>query len=465
MKSTPISLAFRFLSNNGMLLVLFALCGYYSIVTYDEQFPTGPDAARRLATQIVSSVGVDAKIVVVTRSNASDIEFADAVVAELKKSGASVVETVKGEPVDARKVLVKLNDSELEIDVLACTKMTASWGVFDDLSADFPNLGPAKIMQPTSYYWPTFLKGDNLLNIANQIAVTAIIAIGMTVVIITAGIDLSVGSLVALSAVIATLVIREWFDGAEASTVEMILACAVALLVSTLVGLFTGVMVTGFSIPPFIVTLAMMLVARGVAYILAEGQSVYEVPETFTWLGRHQWEINIGSSEIAIPIAVVLMLSLYFVAHIMMSTMTLGRYIYAVGGNPEAARLSGVPVPIVLLFAYTACGFFSGLGGVVTASTLKSGSPTYGFMYELYVIAAVVVGGTSLSGGEGKISGTLIGAFIIAVIRNGMNLTNVESYTQNVVLGLIILAAAMLDMMKRQGATLPAFAFIRRLVK
>jgi ribose transport system permease protein len=128
-----------------------------------------------------------------------------------------------------------------------------------------------------------------------------------------------------------------------------------------------------------------------------------------------------------------------------MSRTTLGRYLYAVGGNREAAHLSGVPVDRVLFFAYVACAVLAGLGGVIMASQLKSGSPTYGGMYELYVIAAVVVGGTSLRGGEGSMLGTLVGAFIIAVIQNGMNLTNVESYTQKVVLGLVILGAVLLD--------------------
>jgi ribose transport system permease protein len=139
------------------------------------------------------------------------------------------------------------------------------------------------------------------------------------------------------------------------------------------------------------------------------------------------------------------MLLLYGLAHILMSRTTLGRYLYAVGGNREAAHLSGVPVDRVLLFAYVACAVLAGLGGVIMASQLKSGSPTYGGMYELYVIAAVVVGGTSLRGGEGSMLGTLVGAFIIAVIQNGMNLTNVESYTQKVVLGLVILGAVLLD--------------------
>jgi len=134
----------------------------------------------------------------------------------------------------------------------------------------------------------------------------------------------------------------------------------------------------------------------------------------------------------------------------MMSRTVLGRYIYAVGGNREAARLSGVPVQGVLMFAYLACGALAGLGGVIMASQLKSGSPTYGQMYELYVIAAVVVGGTSLSGGEGNMFGTLIGAFTIAVIQNGMNLCGIESYTQKVVLGAVILLAVLFDMLKKR---------------
>jgi len=154
---------------------------------------------------------------------------------------------------------------------------------------------------------------------------------------------------------------------------------------------------------------------------------------------------------LGVPYAVLLMAALYLFAHLLMSRTTLGRYIYAVGGNAEAARLAGVRVKGVLLFVYVTCGMLAGLGGVIMASQLKSGAPTYGLMYELYVIAAVVVGGTSLSGGEGRILGTLIGAFIIAVIQNGMNLTDVESYTQKSVLGLVILGAVLLDRLRHHG--------------
>ncbi len=257
------------------------------------------------------------------------------------------------------------------------------------------------------------------------------------------GIDLSSGSLIALAAVTATWLIREVAGAEKASAFGTAASCAAAIGACALVGCFSGLMVTWFNIPAFIATLAMMLVASGLAFTIAEGQSIYQVPDSFVRLGR--------GAGLGLPNPVLLMLLLYFAAHLLMTRTPLGRYIYAVGGNPEAARLSGVPVRRVLLFAYTLCGALAGLGGVVLASQLKSGSPTFGQMYELYVIAAVVVGGTSLSGGEGKVLGTLIGALIIAVIQNGMNLTQVENYTQKVVLGLVILGAVLVDRIKRRG--------------
>jgi ribose transport system permease protein len=160
------------------------------------------------------------------------------------------------------------------------------------------------------------------------------------------------------------------------------------------------------------------------------------------WLGR--------GADLALPNAVVLTILLYAAAWVVMSRTRLGRYIYAVGGNAQAARLSGVRVERILLVVYTVCGALAGLGGIVTASLLKSGDPKFGYLAELYVIAAVVVGGTSLSGGEGKILGTLIGALFIAVIENGMNLTNIDPFTQMIVLGVVILAAVLLDTLKKR---------------
>lgn len=434
----------RFLADYGMLLVLLLLAMAFSVLTWNRQQPTGAAAARQLAAELQQEHGSGGNVLIATATHADEEAFAQALREELQSKGLTVVATVTGEPRAARAALVKLDKEGTRLDLIACTPTTAGWLVFADLATDFPRLANARLVTARAYSWPDFLKADNLLNIANQIAVIAILAVGMTMVIIAGGIDLSVGSLIALAAVLAALLIRDRFGGVSATPAGMTLACLAAMLVCGGVGLFSGLMVTVCAIPPFIVTLAMMLVASGLAYILAEGQSVYQIPESFVWLGR-------GSDVGPLPNAVLLMLLLYILAHILMSRTTLGRYLYAVGGNREAARLSGVPVRRVLLFAYTASGLLAGLGGIVMASQLKSGSPTYGQMYELYVIAAVVVGGTSLAGGEGRMFGTLIGAFIIAVIQNGMNLTNVESYTQKVVLGLVILGAVLLDRLKHRG--------------
>jgi ribose transport system permease protein len=433
----------RFLADYGMIVVLLLLCAFFSVVTYSEQSPTGETAAQQVLVAIQEQLGKSSRVVIAASDQPDDAAFAGKLERDLFASGAQVLAVVKGEPKDAREALQKIIAAGGKLDAVACTKVTGAWLVFSDLRTDFPALGEPRVVTPRTYRWPNFLKSENLLNIANQIAVIAIVAIGMTMVIITGGIDLSVGSLLALSAVLAAMFIRDWAGGVEASLIGMTLACGAAILLCGIVGAFSGGMITRFGIPPFIVTLAIMLVGSGLAYILAKGQSIYQIPDSFIWLGR-------GADFLDLPNAVVLMLVLYVLAHVLMSRMKLGRYLYAVGGNREAARLSGVPVQRVLMFAYVASGLLAGLGGVIMASQLKSGSATYGNMYELYVIAAVVVGGTSLSGGEGKMLGTLTGAFTIAVIQNGMNLTNVESYTQKVVLGLVILGAVLLDKLRQR---------------
>lgn len=407
-----------------MVFVLLALCAWFSWVTMADQHPMGAAAGERLAREIRPP----ARVLVVARDTPEDAAFVGALERGLR---GQVVASVRGQPVDARKALEQHRGS---IEVIACNNVTAKWAVFD---------GSIPVVQPRSYRWPNFLKRENLLNIANQIAVIAIVAIGMTMVIITRGIDLSVGSLIALAAVATTLLIRDRAGGEQASVGAMTLCGAGGIALCGLIGFLSGVLVTFFAVPAFIATLGTMLVASGLAFIVAKGQSIYQVPDAFIWLGR--------GDAFGVPNAVWLMAALYALAHILMTHTALGRYIYAAGGNPEAARFSGVPVRRVLLFVYTVSGALAGLGGVIMASQLKSGSPTYGLMYELFVIAAAVVGGASLAGGEGKILGTLIGAFIIAVIQNGMNLTGVESYTQKVVLGLVILGAVLLDILKKRG--------------
>jgi ribose transport system permease protein len=286
------------------------------------------------------------------------------------------------------------------------------------------------------------LKQSNLLNIADQTAIYAIIAIGMTMVIITAGIDLSVGSLMALASVTTALVLRDFGQGADSGIATVVLALAAGMGICAAAGLFNGLMITAFGIPSFIVTLAMMLMASGLAFRLAGGESISGLPPAVRWIGSER--------TIGVPNSVWLMLALYVVAHIVMSRMVFGRYVYAIGGNTEAARLSGVPVKRIQLSVFTICGALAGLGGIVLMSRLGAGDPKFGKEYELDVIAAVVVGGTSLMGGRGKILGTLIGAFIIAVIKNGMNLTNVGTFDQKIVLGAVLLGAVLLDTLKRR---------------
>lgn len=428
----------RFFSDYGMLVVLLLLVVFFSVVTYEKRKPVGAEAAASVVDQIASDVGPSARVLVVARASDEDTAFASKFEELWKAKGGTLVGKVVGEPRDIRLAMEQLSGAPVE--VVATTERNA-W-IVGKIQPLVGGLGNARLFLPKSYNWPVFLRADNLINVANQIVVIAIIAIGMTMVIITGGIDLSVGSLIALSAVTTSTLIAR-MGGAEASVGAMLAGAAAGILLCGVVGLFSGAMVAKFRMPPFIATLGMMLVASGVAYIVSGGESIYQIPDGFVWLGR-------GAALFGIPNAVVLMVLLYVVAYVVMSRMTLGRYVYAVGGNEEAARLSGVGVAWVLLFVYAISGIMAGLGGVVLASQLKSGAPTYGLLYELYVIAAVVLGGTSLAGGQGKIVGSLIGALIIGVIQNGMNLTGVESYTQKVVLGLVILGAVLLDMLRRR---------------
>ena len=426
------------MSDYGMGVVLLLLCAFFSAATYTEQSSAGPAAI----SEVTSALRSGERVLIIGSETQEDATFAAELAQRAKAAGESVEGTVLGAPQAARRALETAAGAE-KVEVIACSQLAGRWLVFEDIARDFPGLQKVRVVKPKRSHFPNFLKTDNLLNIANQIAVIAIVAIGMTMVITAGGIDLSVGSLIALSAVLTSTLIRDYGGGTEAGTGALLACSVVALVCCAGIGGFSGLMVTRFDIPPFIVTLGMMLVTSGLAYLLAEGQSISAMPDAFVWLGR-------GADLAGLPNAGVVMFGLYVVAHIVMTHMPLGRHIYAAGGNREAAVISGIPVRWVLWITYVASGLLAGLGGVIITSQLKSGSPTYGTMYELYVIAAVVVGGTSLSGGKGRMFGTLIGAFTIAVIQNGMNLTNVESYTQKVVLGLVILAAVLLDKLRNR---------------
>ena len=429
-----------FIRDYGMVFVLLLLGGLFSLLTLKAQHQTGEDAGRQVADSIIARSGPQARVLIVTRDTAEDLLFSAAAAKQLERVGAKVLASVNGTATDARQAIEGILAQSGEIDAIAANDVTSKWTVYDR----YPSVGSAKCVVPASYTWPDFLKVSNLLGVANQTAIYALIAIGMTMVIITGGIDLSVGSLVALSSVTAAILIRDVAGGSQASVLAVIVAGVAGIGCCALAGAFNGFMVTAFQIPPFIVSLGMMMMASGLSFRLSAGRSIPELPNSFFWLGRG---VTLG-----IPHPILLMILLYAIAHVVMSRTVFGRYVYAIGGNPEAARLSGVPVKRILLLVYTLCGALAGLGGIVLTSQLSAGDPKFGLMYEREVIAAVVVGGTSLMGGRGKVFGTLIGAFIIAVIKNGMNLTDVDPFNQKIVLGAVLMVAVLLDTLKRRGA-------------
>ena len=283
---------------------------------------------------------------------------------------------------------------------------------------------------------PHFLTVSNLLNVAQQATIIAIIAVGMTFVIITGGIDLSVGSVLAFAGVVMANALQ--------SGVPLPLALLIGLGVGLLSGVINGLLITIGRLPPFIATLGMMSVARGAALMFTEGRPISGFSEGFR---------SIATGEILrIPAPVVIMIVVYLIAHFVLKRTKLGRYTYAIGGNEEAALLSGINVRLNKTLVYGIAGLLSGLAAILLTARLNSAQPIAGMNYELDAIAATVIGGTSLLGGEGTVSGTLIGALIMAVLRNGLNLLSVSSFFQQVVIGSVIIFAVLIDMaLKRRG--------------
>jgi ribose transport system permease protein len=285
-----------------------------------------------------------------------------------------------------------------------------------------------------SFASPVFLTFNNLFNIVAETTVTAVIAVGMTFVIVTAGIDLSVGSIAALAGVLGVILILHGMYWP--------LAVVVGALIGGVVGLVNGLLITVARLSPFITTLGMMSVARGVLYIVTGAVAVYGVPDEFGLLGQG----ILGS----IPIPLIILVAVAVVAHIILSRTRLGRYTYAIGSNIEAARLSGIPIGRYLTVIYVLQGLLAGFAGMIASSRVTSGQPNFGVGLELDVIAAVVVGGASLFGGQGTIIGTLIGAFLIAIIRNGSVLLGINIFYQNVIIGLVIWVAVFWDQFRRR---------------
>ncbi len=280
---------------------------------------------------------------------------------------------------------------------------------------------------------PRFLSLRNAANILTEVSIYGIIAIGMTFVILTAGVDLAVGSLLAFASIAAAWVVQHMAPGLP--------QWPVAILVASLIGLFAGYIhgksVTALKVPAFIVTLGGMTVWRGATLILNDGGPIAGFDDGYRWWGT--------GSLLGVPVPVIIFALVALIGHVVLRHMRYGRQVYAVGGNAEAARLAGVDVKAVIISVYVIVGVLAGLSGFLLSARLGSAEAVAGTNYELRVIASVVIGGASLSGGQGSIRGTLIGTLLIGVLSNGLVIMHVSSYFQQVVIGLIIVAAVAFD--------------------
>lgn len=277
---------------------------------------------------------------------------------------------------------------------------------------------------------PKFLTVPNLRIILTQVSINALLAFGVTFVIITGGIDLSLGSVVAVVSVMTATFARP-------DTYPVIVPIVIGLLTGAAFGLFNGTIITKSKVPPFIVTLGTMTIARGLALIISNGRPISNLSDSFNFIG--------GGQLLGIPFPIIVLLIAFVICHLLLTKTIWGRYIYAIGGNETAAKASGINVSKIKMLVYILCGVLTALGGILLTSRITTGQPNAGQGFELDAIAAAIIGGTSTAGGKGTITGTLIGALIIGVISNGLDLLNVSSYYQQLAMGLIIIAAVIFD--------------------
>jgi ribose transport system permease protein len=280
-----------------------------------------------------------------------------------------------------------------------------------------------------SFLTPAFLTVNNILNVLRQVSVISILAAGETFVILTGGIDLSVGSMLGLCGVMLA--------GTLNRTGSPLLAVLAGLSLGALMGLTNGVLVSKGKLPPFCATLGMMAIARGLAFVYTQGRPISGFPQSFRFFGTGY----LGS----IPVPIIIALAVFTFAYYVLSQTVFGRYVYSLGSNETATRMSGIKTDYYKTWVYLVSGILAGLAAIVFTARINSGHPAAGEGYELDAIAAVVIGGTSLSGGEGTIIGTFIGALIMGVIRNGLNLVNVDPFWQQVVIGAVIIFAVLAD--------------------
>lgn len=287
-----------------------------------------------------------------------------------------------------------------------------------------------------SFITPRFLTVQNLMIIVTQVSINALLAFGVTFVIITGGIDLSIGSMVAVAGVVAATF-------AHPDTYPVVVPVVIGLLAGLLFGAFNGLVITRSKVPPFIVTLGTMTIGRGMALILSKGRPVSNLSDSFNFIG--------GGKILGVPTLIIILIVVFIICSVILHKTVIGRYMYAVGGNEQAARASGIQLSTVKMIVYTLCGGLAALAGILLTSRITTGQPNAGTGFELDAIAAAIIGGTSTSGGTGTMTGTLIGALLIGVISNGLDLLNVTSYYQQVVMGTIIIGAVVLDSINRPG--------------
>jgi ribose transport system permease protein len=284
---------------------------------------------------------------------------------------------------------------------------------------------------------PYFLTANNLASVARQTAVFNTMALGMTIVIVSGGIDLSVGSILGLSGLVGTTALEAGYP--------IVVGVFIGIAVGTACGFLNGLMITKLRINAFIVTLGTLGIYRGLALIISNGLPVHRIPPGFAFLGE--------GNLLGIPFVVWLLVICAVATHIVLENTRLGRYAFAIGSNKTAAIYAGIPVAFHIAAVYAIGGALTGLAGMIEASRLMTGQPTAGLGYELQAIAAVVIGGGSLNGGEGSVVGTLIGAFIMGLLSNGSDLLNISNYWQQVIIGAVIILAVTLDEFRKRRAT------------
>ncbi|MEX9974568.1 ABC transporter permease [Providencia rettgeri] len=314
------------------------------------------------------------------------------------------------------------------------TKNKFSFSKLTKIPAFLPFVGLILLFVCMSIFNEHFLTVNNLSTIARQVSINAIIAIGMTFAILTGGIDLSVGAVMALSGTLMAGLMKYY-------GMDPYAAIALGLLSGVAFGFINGILAAYGKMPPIIVTLGAMIIAKGLALIYTGGYPVSGLPQEFAFWGREEL--------MGIQVPILLMLGLYLIFYVVLNHVSFGRYIYAIGGNEEAARLSGIRVERYKMLVYVISGFTAAFAGLIFTSRVMSGQPNAGVGFELDAIAAVVLGGASIAGGRGMIIGTLIGAMILGVLNNGLNLLGISPYVQYIVKGLIIWGATLISSMKR----------------